>query len=224
MPFKKKRGMRRRPIRRQRRYKKRYGNALTIPRIIRSAYNIATMESNTYNILPQNSSLSQTQFVKLFKFNEVNNYAHYANIFDQYRINLVVVKFEPIMTQIVNRPYDDSTTGNLVNAIPRYAVCIDRDDDDVQSFENIESRKHARVRLATKPITIAFRPSRLVPVYRIGATNAYKVDNSKQYCDMAYPDILHYGVKFALEASSPSAAYAFRVTTKYYVSLADRRN
>lgn len=224
MPLiKKKRGMRRRPIRR-RRFKKRYGNALTIPKTIRSAYNIAVMEDPTYNITPSNHNLSETQFVKVFKFQEVNNYSHYSSIFDQYRINLVVVKFEPVMTQVVQRPYDDTTTGNLINAIPRYAVCIDRDDDSIQSFKNIESRKYSRVKLATKAMTVAFRPSRLVPVYRTGATNAYKVDNSKQYCDMAFPDITHYGLKCAIEHASPAVAYSFRVTTKYYVSLADRRS
>lgn len=213
------------PVKRRRpRVKKKYNSyykngALTIPRTLKAEYNTIIWEDSEYNLLPSNGTTSETFVGKIFMFSECHLSTNYSAIFDQYRINQVEIIIQPIMTQVVQRPYDDTTTANLVNAIPRYSVVIDVDNIGVTTFESMESASNSLTRLATKGCRLKFCP-------RVLMTNAdgAKISNKeKPIIDMATPSVKYYGLKFALEPASPANAYSFRIQTKYYMSFFNKR-
>lgn len=174
-----------------------------------------------------NNSIVETVDSFTFTLNSVANFTNYTRMFDQYKINKVVVQFIPILTEIVNRPYDDTTTpgGAPLGDIPNYVVAIDRDDTAVSAtYADLKARAYSYVRKSTQPLTICFRPNRLVNIYNgIIGSDAYQIDSSNQWLDSGYNGVPHYGLKFAQEVASPRDTYSIMVRTTYYLSFANRR-
>jgi len=129
------------------------------------------------------------------------------------------------MTTGVNRPFDDTTTGTLAQVTPQLSVCIDRDDINLPtSIIEVRNRPGAKNVMATKQVRFSFKPNKLQMIYRTSTTTGYQIDTDwKAFLDCANSDIPHYGLKFALEASSPSAAYVYEINMRYYVSFKGRR-
>lgn len=162
----------------------------------------------------------------VIKLSDIINFSSYTTLWDQYRIDQVIIKFIPVQSEAVFRPYDDTTNpGFSVSEIPRLTTVIDRDDSTVaNTFNEIFQRPQSRTRKATKPIVYKFVPNRLIEVYRSSLTTGYRVDNeSKSYLDCGYSDVPHYGIKFALEATSPANAYQYRIERTYKISFKNRR-
>lgn len=175
-----------------------------------------------------NDSLVVTRGALTFALNQVPEYARFTALFDQYRINRVVVKFIPTMSTLVNRPYDDTTTILVGEGVPRLATAIDRDDDQLPSsttgFNDLQGRQGSKVVQATRPVTWSFVPTRLSMVYRTASTTGYKVDSqTREFLDCANDNIPHYGLKYALTPFSPANAFQYRVETTYYLSFKSRR-
>uniref|UniRef100_UPI004047F021 hypothetical protein n=1 Tax=Orrella sp. TaxID=1921583 RepID=UPI004047F021 len=159
-----------------------------------------------------------------FSLADCLNHTNFTNMFDQYRINTVVVKFIPHMTEMVNKPYDDTTTPTSGGTIPNLCVAVDRDDATVPaSYNELKARSKSRIVPATKPLTFKLRPSRLIATYDAGAANAYTVDVSKRWINSSSPNLNHFGLKYALEDSSPANAYIYEVEIMYYLSFKDRK-
>jgi len=161
-----------------------------------------------------------------FQLTDIINFSSFTTIWDQYRIDQVIVKFIPVLTTVVNRPFDDSTNpGASVGEIPRLTTMIDRDDRAVPlDFNQIFQRPQSRTKMATKAIIWKFTPNRLVEVYRSTTSTAYKIDtNKKQFLDCGYSNVPHYGLKFALEATSPSNCYQYRIERSFKISFKNRR-
>lgn len=171
-----------------------------------------------------NSALTVTPFQFTARLVDCINFSTYTTLFDQYRINKVVVLMTPVKTQVVNRPYDDTTTAGAVLAIPRLSVVIDRDDDTLPvTFEEVYQRPNSKTTLATRKQVWAFRPTKLGMVYRSTTTTGYKVDWGRDFIDSGDSDVPHYGLKGILEAASPNEAYTYRIETKFYVSFRNRK-
>jgi len=176
-------------------------------------------------IIISNDSTAETKNAFDFTLTDCINYSTWSTVFDQYRINMVVVKFIPVQTQVINRPFDDTTNpGTSVSEIPRFAVSIDRDDSVTPiDIEQLLKRQGTIVKNATQPITLKFVPNRLVQIYN-GVTVGYKIDiDHRTFLDCAQPGIPHYGLKCVLEATSPSNCYQYRMETYYYVSFKCKR-
>lgn len=162
-------------------------------------------------IIASNATLEYTGSVT-FQLSEVLNATVYAQLWDQYRINYVTIKFIPIMTGEVTRPFDDVTGGNLTFATPMLYAVIDRDDNNTASSLEIRAKQAHRSNLSTKPMSWSFTPSTLSPVYT-GPTSAfaYKVNNNKQWLDMAGRNIIHYGLKYAQETQQATNSFVYKI-------------
>jgi hypothetical protein len=160
-----------------------------------------------------------------FNLGQCLNNTAFTDLFDQYRINLVVVKFMPQNTQIVNKPYDDTTTPTTGGFIPKFVVCQDRDDATVPaSYNEVKARQRSILVEATKPITIKMRPSRLIASYNTGATDfGFTVDTTRRWINTANQNMDHFGLKYALEPASPANAFSYNVEIYYYMSFKNRK-
>lgn len=171
----------------------------------------------------ENSALSDTQAAMNFALSLMLDYSKYTAIFDQFRIDKIQVKFIQRQTQVVNRPFDDSTSGSLIHNIPNFVTAIDYDDVASGTYDQIISRHGSKMTLATQNQTLTFRPARLVEIYR-AVTSAYMTDKSKNFLDCAYADTPHYGVKAVLQVASPARAYVYIPEVTGWFTFKNRRH
>ena len=170
----------------------------------------------------QNSDTLPVRYSKAFAFSDITNYSNYK-LWDQYRLNCIVVKITPNLTEVSNGPFDDTTNPGAGAMIPNYAVYVDRDDNSSTNadYESLKARQGTRISPCTKPMTIKFRPTRLLQVYKSLTSSGYMCDNSKSFLDDR--GIPHYGIKVGIESGGVDNKFGLRIEYTYYVSFRSRR-
>lgn len=194
---------------------------ITVPRVLKADYSCVLLEDSDHVKFLINASSGETNVYKNFQMSQIYQSINYQTLFDSYRINAVEVNVIPVMSTVVNRPYDDTTTGNVVTATPMWCAVIDLDSIDAETFENMRNRKGAIVRKGTQGAKFKFTPR----IHNESAGGGVTTPNGRfnTICDMASPDINHYGLKFVVQGASPSVSYNLRIETKYYMSFFSRR-
>lgn len=194
---------------------------VTVPSVMRADYNCILCEDTDNVKFLVNNAVGEQNAFKAFQMSQIYRSVDYQTLFDSYRINAVEVIVTPILASVVNRPYDDTTTGNIVTATPMWCAVIDLDSIDNETFENMRNRKNSIIKKATQGCKFKFKPR----IHNETAGGGVSTPNTRYntICDMASPDINHYGVKFVMQGGSPSTAYVLRIETKYYMSFFNRR-
>jgi hypothetical protein len=194
-----------------------------IPRLLRADYS-GVWKANPFVF--GNASVADYKGHIQFKFSNCLDFSSWTTLFDQYRINKVVVEFIPVQTQAMVKQFDDTTTvGAGVNLIPRFTSCIDLDDSvNPTDFNVVFQRPNSRTVPATEKVTYTFTPTRLGMVYRSSSQTGYVIDSdTRKFVDCAQNDVPHYGIKYVITPTSPANAFQYRIETKYYISLKNRR-
>lgn len=178
------------------------------------------------SIFIQNDSLQEVKIDHPFALNKCDGGATWIAKYDQYRIDKVEATFRNIGPTVINRPYDDTTAGNTVNATPRWVIAVDYDAGDVNfDYDSLKNRSSARHFLATaKDYVFTFRPTPLLQIYNSTLGTAYAPDTKKRWLDSAYAALPHYGLKGVMEAGSPNGGYQWTITYKYYITFHDRKS
>lgn len=207
--------------------RKNMDRALTIPNRIRQDYGCILRSTIEPNL--SNGDTLDVVHLQTFQLNQCLNFTNYTAIFDQYRINMVKIKFIVAGADNINFPYDDTSSGTpgSFTEMPRYCVAIDRDDITSTSFDNLRARQHSWIRKASQPLEIKFKPNRLTGIYNASAIPgnlAYMVENSKKYLDAANNAVPHYGMKVALQPFREPDVFKIRMEISYYCSFANRRD
>lgn len=182
-------------------------------------YSTKTREGS--HLVLQNDSTVNVHYARAFSFHDILNYSNY-DMWDQYRINAIVVKITPNLTQVVNGAFDDTTNPGS-GKIPNYCAYIDRDDASSggATYEDLKARQGSIVRSCTKGLTLKFRPTRLINVYKSLTSTGYMCDVSKRWLDDR--SIPHYGLKIGIENGGTTNKFGLRVEYTYYISLKNRR-
>lgn len=175
----------------------------------------------------QNDTIADTRIGLQFSMNTAVDFGLFTAIFDQYRITKVVVHFVPVKTEVVTRPYDDTTTPNANGDTPMLAYVIDRDDATTggDGFDEIRNRQGVIIKKMTSPHSVTFTPSRLRSVYQSPTTTGYVIDTDKYaWLDCATNSIPHYGLKIMGQTASPAGAFRMRYWTTYHLQFRSRRH
>lgn len=155
------------------------------------------------------------------RLQDLTNYSNYTTIWDQYRINKIVVRARPIRTTTVVAQVEDVSTPQGTTNIPSYCLVKDFDDSITpSSFTQLEARTFAKRRLATQSMSYKFTPATLTSIYQ-PITSAY-APKYKTWLDCAFPAVPHYGIKFAMEVAAPAGVYGIELVTDVYVSFKNR--
>lgn len=123
----------------------------------------------------------------------VQGTSDFQNLYDQYRINYIVIKF---WLRI-----DPSAQTAASASFPKLYWYRDYDDESTPASLN-EIRENGRCKIAVmnpnRPVTIKFRPNSLNTVYAGVATSTYK-PVWRQWLDVAVPSARHYGIKYGID-------------------------
>lgn len=121
------------------------------------------------------------------------NSTDFANLYDQYRINYVVVKFW------LRIDPGAQTAGTA--SYPKLYWYRDYDDATIPASLN-EIRENAKCKIAVmnpnRPITIKFKPNTLQLLYQSAVANQFKPVFG-QWLDMSTTSTGHYGIKYAID-------------------------
>lgn len=126
-------------------------------------------------------------------FGQIINSGDFTALYDQYRINFIVVKFY--------LKIDPSAQTAATASFPRIFWYRDYDDNGNPASLN-EIRENSKGKQAilhpNRPVTIKFKPNVLNTVYSsLGVSNYVPV--FKQFLDMSTTATTHYGFKYAID-------------------------
>lgn len=153
---------------------------------------------------------------RLAGIDNIVNPTDFTTLYDQYRINYVVMKF------YLKR--DPSAQAAAAAVVPRLYWYRDLDDSSAPADLN-EMRENSRVTIKTlnmyRPVTIKVRPNSLANAYQSALANNY-TPKWKQWVDMTQRATPHYIGKFAVDDMSNND-YRVDIETIVYFSCRQPR-
>ena len=154
----------------------------------------------------QSSAASDTFFSALFRLSDLPVSADFTGLFDQYRLEKVVVRFIPM--QNISAVGTGFCNSCLLTAVDLDDANAPGTQTDLQQYETY------RVTHCAQPQTIAIKPRIAVGAYS-GAFTSFM--NTTGWIDVASPAVQHYGIKMCLTQSNSINTCQYRVEADYYV-------
>lgn len=155
-----------------------------------------------------------------FQLADIAGISSLAAVFDQYRIDMVLVRFKArnnavfvantaspngaVPTGYIMRDLDDNSTASVLSDYLEY--------DTVETFNGEED------------VVVELRPSITKAAFASGAFSGYSVDPAG-WLDMANTSIPHYGLKIGIGGltATTTSSWAWDVTAEYIVSFNNAR-
>jgi len=154
---------------------------------------------------PFSSTTLPTFYGLSFNVNSLDNFASYAAVFDQYKIDMIEVLINPDVTEV--------TTGS--QAVGSYLSAVDYDDATVPTtLAQLGGYASCQTSSGTVSHFHRWRPQFAVAAYS-GTFTSYSA--STGWIDCAYPNVQYYGLKIALTPATTVQNYSIDVT--YHVSF-----
>lgn len=160
-------------------------------------------------------------FSMAFFMSDVLNYTEFQVLFDQYKLNYIVIKFTPT--------WNSNTNGTYVGTIPSIEFMRDCDDVTLPTedyWAQVASKKGPI--MFDKPITIKLKPSMLMAaLYNPQTPTTFATTMKSRYNNAAMPDVGHFGIKGMIRnLYAPGAPLdtnpgnnLFRVEATYYFTM-----
>lgn len=164
----------------------------------------------------------------IFTLASVVNSSEFAQLFDQFRIDKVVVTY-----RLITNP-DSSNILNTAGAFPQASnwyptvwSCVDYDDSSALNISEMKERIGVKNRVLkpNQKMTFVVRPKVLVQTYRTAVSTGYAPKS--MFVDMSTNDIPHYGLKTVIDmgGQNPIDTIPFKVIQefKYYFTCQNVR-
>lgn len=152
-----------------------------------------------------------------FQLNGLVNHTEFTTLYDQYRINKVVLELK------WSGAIEDVNERDLNNPPMLYYV---RDYDDATALSENEFRENCRTKtLVLKPSKIyklVIVPAQLHQVYSSVVSSGYAI-KWKQWTDVGNVSVPHYGFKFGVKYPANEAYGTIEVSATYYFSCKNAR-
>lgn len=177
------------------------------PRLSRRALSVHHFK-RTFTLGQISSSSAGPQFFGYsFRLDQLPNYTEFTNLFDQYRINKIVMKFVP--------NHNSSDVGVTAMNIPNFHTLLDYNDATAPaSLNSMYEYANWRMSRGTSLHTRVFRPATIDYVNATAGANAGN-PSWKQWLSTASPSIEHYGLKCGIEISQAT----YDITWTPYISV-----
>lgn len=173
----------------------------TVYHFKRYTYNAASIINNTLN---------DTPFVTTFRLSDVPNSSEFQNLFDQYKIRGIKWKL-----MVRSSDYTSGITA------PKVMTVVDKDDGlaptnmaEILQYQNLKTTTFGKAHTRYFKPNIAYQLGDLTTLVNMRAIGT-------GWCDMANPNVPHYGIKGIITPSS--AALAFDLMVTYYLSFKNVR-
>lgn len=166
-----------------------------------------------------------------FKFNDLISYSEFQTLYDQFRIDYVIVNIQLINNVTSLQPPGTTTTqanGQEANMYPRLWYVRDYDFGSSETLSSIKERQGVKcvVLQPNRPLRIKVVPKVPVQTYRTSTTTGY--GPKRMFLDFANGvDVPHYGLFTVFDTYginvSDTFPYKVRHEVKYYFTCKDVR-
>lgn len=158
-----------------------------------------------------------------FRLSDLPNYTEFTNLFNEYKLMKVVIKFTPSAVGMVSNASDSTqvaTPGGVFGTVINKTGFPTATPTDLQSFEQYQTFKCQSV-WSKKPHVRVIRPTLLNDVYMAGGSDAYAVMKPGVWLSSMYAAAVHYGIIYVLSDISgtnigPAQTYWIQMT--YYIA------
>jgi hypothetical protein len=141
-------------------------------------------------------------FTFQFYLSDLPEYASMTTLFDQYRITKIELYFEPLC----NRVYANGAANQVSGLL---ATSIDYDDNGTPgSLAVVLNYENVCLTPAGEKHLVAFRPHAAISAYGGGVFGNY-ANVASPWIDAASPNVVHYGVKYALDIGNAGELMAW---------------
>jgi len=167
---------------------------------------------------------------QFFKLNVVQGVSDFLGLFDQYRIDKVVLQCM-FQSNAVGVTEDANLNGGKSGILPILYYTQDLDDAavpnqlaTVQQF----ARCKTKILSANQPFNITVRPKVARQVFQAGVASGYEVATNAKI-DNSYPDVQHYGMKYWIrnfygKTQTPEVSLCkLTIQPIYYLSMYNTR-
>lgn len=183
-----------------------------------------------FSLYPSTTSQASYPISYSFKFSDIANNSEFSNLYDSYMITGVACYVKLVNNPDVTTPAGTGGGTATTPVYPKLWYAIDGDDANVTDVSSLKEYGNVRCRtLQPNRITKIYVPYPKIAtsVLGTGAVRSAGV-NKPQWLDMAYTDVIHYGLKMALDfqgATINANSYYYRVKLefKYYFRCKDTR-
>lgn len=201
----KRRFIKRRGFRRYRRTGRRSGRVLHIKRAANVTVVTTTAGSVEYNGAAQ------------FALSDTFNVSEFTSLFDQYRLNCVLLKFIP------DYQLENTQTGGNIQNVPHLHWVIDSTDATVEPVASLVQYQRYHVTRFNRIVTIKLYPRFSMEIYKSPTNTSYGMGSRKVWldCTSSGAGVPHYGIKFAVDNMQFGASQVvnFKIRPIYYFSL-----
>lgn len=153
-----------------------------------------------------------------FTLNDLPQMASYSALFDCYRINKAVLKLTPFLTGLTTSNIATGTTATFDECM---VTVLDFDDStQLTSLSAAEEYETYKMTPSYKEHTRTLVPAVSSVAYKTALTFGY-TQKTKQWVDIANPEVPHYGVKGVIQGPGTAAnarRQAWWVRVKLYFS------
>jgi hypothetical protein len=163
-----------------------------------------------------------------FKFNQIINYTEFSSMFDNFRIDYVIMKMQLITNPDANTLNNVNSTFNSNNWFPKLWYIRDYDGGGSETLSSIKERQGVSffVLKPNKEYSIKIMPKVAVQTYRTSTTTGYAP--KRLFLDFVNGlDVPHYGLKTVFDTlgvdPSDSTGFQVRWEVKYYFTCKDVR-
>lgn len=180
------------------------------------------------NIISTN--VTETDVAYNFMFSQLPNTSEFTTLFDQYKINGVMLEFKLVSNPDANYVPTSTTTLQSGNFYPTLWYAPDYDDASTVTLAQIkefERVKH-RVLRPNQSIKVFLRPKTAGLVYRGAVTNGYSVNFKNPWLDLGLVDIPYFGLKYVIDYEGMTLLgtpndFNVKVNAKFYFACKNVR-
>lgn len=225
---------RRRAIRRFRRRMRRFG--MRVRRPLRNVNIHSYVRMCTVKEIGNIGPTQSARGANSFKLSDLINPSDFTNLYDMYKINMIVVKmylkYGPTSQDrgVLAPPYPAIVTTYSTPALPRLYYYIDyNDDNSPASTDAVRENGRCVVKRLTNNghVTIKWKPRVAATMFNSAVSSAY-YQRTSPWISTANPDVPHYGLKWAVEdlpifVDSSISIVGIIWETKYYFQCRQSR-
>jgi len=145
-----------------------------------------------------------------FGFIQLNQQAALTAIFDQYRLAMVEVTFQPELT--IAAP---------TQQVPLFYTVVDLDDSTATTIASLMEYPGLQESIALKVHRHTFVPHVAVAAYS-GAFTSF-ANEAAPWIDVASPSVQHYGVKYGFAAEPSASTFGYYIKVRYHFQFRNVR-
>lgn len=184
-------------------------------KFIRTSQGVYDSVSSAVILNMNASSAGTTYYSFMFRLSDIPNYTEFTNLYDQYRITGVSVKFFP-QQDSANTGISNATTAIIHTAADYNDATAITTEQDILQYQTLRTHRFDTI------FHYYLKPRVATAIYNNVATTGY-AQSGHPWIDVSSPSAPFYGLKVVVPTVSASSLSGWRLYATFYIECRDVR-